>query len=128
MNIIFLLLASDIKALNNGLSLTPPIGWNSWYKFGCNVNEGMIKEIADANFEVWSKQLKDSSRAVVLFNRSKSDEKISVTWNEIGYPNHLYAKVCDLWLKKDLGKFEGKFSAKLLSQGGNIVTNNSYWL
>ena len=29
------------------LALTPPMGWNSWNKFGCNVNEKMIREIAD---------------------------------------------------------------------------------
>ena len=22
----------------NGLALTPPMGWNSWNKFACNVN------------------------------------------------------------------------------------------
>ncbi|MFQ5823999.1 MAG: glycoside hydrolase family 27 protein [bacterium] len=71
----------------------------------------------DGEFEVWSKQLKDGSRAVVLFNRSKSDDKISFVWTEIGYPNHLTAKVRDLWLKKDLGKFKGKFSAIVPSHG-----------
>ena len=30
------------------LALTPPMGWNSWNKFGCNVSEKLIKEIADA--------------------------------------------------------------------------------
>jgi len=30
------------------LALTPPMGWNSWNKFGCDVNEGLIKETADA--------------------------------------------------------------------------------
>jgi len=30
-----------------GLALTPPMGWNSWNKFACNVDEKMIKEIAD---------------------------------------------------------------------------------
>jgi alpha-galactosidase len=30
------------------LALTPPMGWNSWNKFGCNVSEAMIKEMADA--------------------------------------------------------------------------------
>ncbi len=30
------------------LALTPPMGWNSWNNFGCDVNEGMIREIADA--------------------------------------------------------------------------------
>lgn len=31
-----------------GLALTPPMGWNSWNKFGPNVNEQMIREMADA--------------------------------------------------------------------------------
>ena len=31
-----------------GLALTPPMGWNSWNKFACNVDEKMIREIADA--------------------------------------------------------------------------------
>lgn len=30
------------------LAKTPPMGWNSWNKFGCNVNEKIIREIADA--------------------------------------------------------------------------------
>ena len=30
------------------LALTPPMGWNSWNKFGPNVNEQMIREMADA--------------------------------------------------------------------------------
>ncbi|WP_225321274.1 glycoside hydrolase family 27 protein [Rhizosphaericola mali] len=30
------------------LALTPPMGWNSWNKFACNVNEEMIREMADA--------------------------------------------------------------------------------
>lgn len=31
-----------------GLALTPPMGWNSWNKFACNVDEKLIKETADA--------------------------------------------------------------------------------
>jgi alpha-galactosidase len=31
-----------------GLALTPPMGWNSWNKFACNVDENMIKQMADA--------------------------------------------------------------------------------
>jgi len=31
-----------------GLALTPPMGWNSWNTFGCDVNEGLIREMADA--------------------------------------------------------------------------------
>ncbi|XP_073104665.1 alpha-galactosidase 3 isoform X4 [Elaeis guineensis] len=34
--------------LNNGLALTPQMGWNSWNFFGCNINEEVIRETADA--------------------------------------------------------------------------------
>jgi alpha-galactosidase len=32
----------------DGLALTPPMGWNSWNKFACNIDEGMIRQQADA--------------------------------------------------------------------------------
>jgi alpha-galactosidase len=32
----------------NGLALTPPMGWNSWNKFACNVNEKVVRDTADA--------------------------------------------------------------------------------
>jgi alpha-galactosidase len=32
----------------DGLARTPPMGWNSWNKFQCNVDEQMIRQIADA--------------------------------------------------------------------------------
>ena len=35
-------------SLYRSLAATPPMGWNSWNKFGCNVSEKLIKEIADA--------------------------------------------------------------------------------
>jgi alpha-galactosidase len=33
---------------DNGLARTPPMGWNSWNHFGCNVSERLIEEEADA--------------------------------------------------------------------------------
>ncbi|TLY81137.1 MAG: glycoside hydrolase family 27 protein, partial [Gammaproteobacteria bacterium] len=35
-------------ALDNGLARTPPMGWNSWNKFGCNVSAALIRQMADA--------------------------------------------------------------------------------
>ena len=32
----------------NGLALTPPMGWNSWNKFACNVNEQIVRDTTDA--------------------------------------------------------------------------------
>jgi hypothetical protein len=28
-----------------GLALTPPMGWNSWNKFACNIDENLIKDL-----------------------------------------------------------------------------------
>ncbi|OMO65116.1 Glycoside hydrolase, clan GH-D [Corchorus olitorius] len=34
--------------LDNGIARTPPMGWNSWNHFQCNINETVIKQTADA--------------------------------------------------------------------------------
>ncbi|KAJ3690206.1 hypothetical protein LUZ61_019370 [Rhynchospora tenuis] len=34
--------------LENGLGRTPQMGWNSWNHFGCNINEQLIRQTADA--------------------------------------------------------------------------------
>jgi alpha-galactosidase len=40
--------AGSTLALDNGLARTPPMGWNSWNRFGCNINDSLIRSIADA--------------------------------------------------------------------------------
>ncbi|MDR0893167.1 MAG: glycoside hydrolase family 27 protein [Mediterranea sp.] len=34
-----------------GLALTPPMGWNSWNKFACGIDEHIIRGVADAMVE-----------------------------------------------------------------------------
>ncbi|MCD4746034.1 MAG: glycoside hydrolase family 27 protein [Bacteroidales bacterium] len=47
--LLMVLFSSVIYAQENvKIALTPPMGWNSWNKFGCDVDENMIKEMADA--------------------------------------------------------------------------------
>src|SRR5437868_10738101 len=36
------------SAVSKGLALTPPMGWNSWNKFGCNVSDELVRGMADA--------------------------------------------------------------------------------
>lgn len=40
-------LITGIFCLDNGLGLTPPMGWNSWNKFACKIDEALIKQTAD---------------------------------------------------------------------------------
>ncbi len=73
------------------------------------------------DLEVYSRQLADGSRAVVLFNRGKDDREITAKWEDIGYPAHLPAAVRDLWQHKDLGNFTGKFTATVASHGVVVI-------
>jgi alpha-galactosidase len=41
-------LARPAAAWDNGLARTPPMGWNSWNSFQCNVSEELVKKTADA--------------------------------------------------------------------------------
>ncbi|GIF74489.1 glycoside hydrolase family 27 protein [Asanoa siamensis] len=40
--------APTATALANGVARVPPMGWNSWNSFGCNINETLIRQMADA--------------------------------------------------------------------------------
>ncbi len=65
----------------------------------------------DGDLEVWAKQLQDGSRAVVLLNRDSKERELTVSWENLGYPGHLNARVRDLWRACDLGEFRNRFSA-----------------
>lgn len=34
--------------VSSGLALTPPMGWNTWNKFACNVSDQLVRGMADA--------------------------------------------------------------------------------
>lgn len=61
--------AEKVKPLTDeqwrALAPTPPMGWNSWNKFGCNVSETLIKEIADA---MVSSGMKDAGYEYVVID------------------------------------------------------------
>jgi alpha-galactosidase len=74
------------------------------------------------DLEIWAKQMQDGSRAVALLNRGPSEQPITITWEQIGYPGHLSAAVRDLWAHKDLGKVSEKFSSQVKSHGVVMIT------
>src|SRR5260370_10608116 len=47
--------------------------------------------------EVWAKQLKDGSRAVVLLNRGSAEQELTVNWEDLGYRNNLSGGDRALW-------------------------------
>ncbi len=42
------LLFASAEALDNGVGLTPAMGWNSWNRFRCDVSESLIRDVARA--------------------------------------------------------------------------------
>jgi alpha-galactosidase len=75
----------------------------------------------NGDLEVWAKEMADGSRAAVLLNRGASEQKITLRWNDLGYPAHLSASLRDLWSHKDLGSFKEKFEASVPSHGVIVV-------
>jgi alpha-galactosidase len=121
------LLASPLMAGNDLRSMSPEIAEILTNREVIAVDQdplGMQGRRVKRNgeLEVWSKQLADGGRAVVLFNRGAKAAEISVSWTDIGYPPHLTAKVRDLWAHKDLGNLSEKFSAEVPSHGVVMVT------
>ena len=74
------------------LALTPPMGWNSWNWFGCNINENLIKEIAknvgkilvvEMNIGKYAKEIERLCLPFCPVNSITKNEGISHTKEEI---------------------------------------------
>ncbi len=50
--VLFILLAGSAflcaQSSRNALAQTPPMGWNTWNKFGCKIDEHLVRDMADA--------------------------------------------------------------------------------
>ena len=75
MFLLFLYIFKVLNCLENGLGKTPPMGWNSWNKFGCNISEKLIIETIDA--------LNSSGLAELGYNYINLDD----CWQSSRHPN-----------------------------------------
>ena len=78
---------------------------------GRRAQEGML--------EVWARPLWDGTMAVGLFNRGVEKAKMTARWSDLGLEGKQPMR--DLWRKKNLGVFEGSFSAEVPSHGAFLV-------
>jgi alpha-galactosidase len=76
----------------------------------------------DGNLEIWSRELADGYRAVILLNRGNSPENITVHWTDLGYPDSVTAQLRDLWKAKDLGRVKDSYTAEVASHGVVMLT------
>jgi alpha-galactosidase len=65
--------------------------------------------------EIWMKPLQDGSKAVGLFNLQENNLPITVNFKDLGLTGSV--RVRDLWAHKDLGTFEGSFTATVPTHG-----------
>jgi alpha-galactosidase len=71
----------------NALAQTPPMGWNSWNKFACNVSEDLIKTVADA---IAANGMKDAGYQYVVIDdcwQVKRDEQGNIVADPDRFPN-----------------------------------------
>ena len=93
------LLAANPSAGEDGLALTPPMGWNSWNKFGCDVTEGLIKETAAA---MVSTGMKDAGYRYVVIDdcwQVRRDEKGRIVPDPARFPSGMKALADDVHAK-----------------------------
>ena len=72
----FLFSIMSIYTLDNGLGLTPQMGWNTWNKFACGIDEELIKNSIDA---IISSGLKDAGYNIYLLS-NYPEEMGEVHW------------------------------------------------
>ncbi|KAL3417193.1 alpha-galactosidase [Phlyctema vagabunda] len=86
-------LASTLEArLDNGLAITPPLGWNSYNHYSCSPNESIIHSNAEALVSLGLKDLGyhyvTTDCGWTLPNRT---EEGTLTWNPERFPSGYYA-------------------------------------
>jgi alpha-galactosidase len=121
------ILAAPLIAGNDLRNMTPEIHDILTNKDVIAVNQDSLgregrRVRKNGDLEVWAKELSGGDRAAVLFNRSATDQQMTLNWEDVGYPGHVPATVRDLWQHKDMGKVAGKFSAMVPSHGVVMVT------
>jgi alpha-galactosidase len=72
--------------------------------------------------EIWVRPLKGGGRAVALLNRGTAPHDITVTWEQLRYPDSLKAAVRDLRRRQDLSPAEGALTATVEGHGIVMVT------
>jgi alpha-galactosidase len=65
LTLLLLALPASAQLDRNSLAPTPPMGWNSWNKFQCNVSEDLVKGVADA---IASNGMKDAGYQYVVID------------------------------------------------------------
>ncbi len=75
----------------HGLAQTPPMGWNSWNKFACNVSDSLVRSMADA---MVSSGMKDAGYTYIIMDDCWHGTRDSLGFirpNPVHFPNGIKA-------------------------------------
>jgi alpha-galactosidase len=79
------------------------------------LGKAALRVAKDGDLEVWAKDMEDGSKAVGLFNRGQREAQATARWPDLGVAGKQIVR--DVWRQKDLGAFEGRFSATVGRHG-----------
>jgi len=93
--VIIIVIFSTINSYSqkfDGLALTPPLGWNSWNTFRTDINEQLVKDIADKFIELG---LKDAGYEYIVLDdgwmAKERDANGNLIADPIKFPNGMKA-------------------------------------
>jgi alpha-galactosidase len=73
----------------------------------------------DRNLQVWARPLSDGSLAAGLFNRGEIPAEVTARWSALGIK--VPCRVRDLWRQRDLGEFNGEYTARVPRHGVALI-------
>ena len=75
----------------------------------------------EGDLEVWSRELANGDRAVLLLNRGGTAAPMHFSFAEVGLPGTLKLRGRDLWTGRDLGPMQGGYTAQAVPSHGVIL-------
>src|ERR1035437_10903100 len=85
--IVFIIFLNASAQKFEGLAKTPPMGWNSWNKYGCNVSETLLMGMADV---IASSGMKDAGYEYVVIDdcwQISRDENGNIVTDKERFPH-----------------------------------------
>ena len=73
----------------------------------------------EGDLEVWVRDMEDGSKAVGLFNRGEGVAEVKAAWADLGVSGKQVVR--DVWRQKEVGVFEGSFTAFVARHGAVLV-------
>ncbi len=75
----------------------------------------------DGDGEVWTRELANGSRAVLLLNRGPHPAQVQFTLAQVGLPEAFTLRARDLWGARELGPVRGSYTAQAVPSHGVVL-------